>query len=666
MKFELDIGEDIDLVRLLQRADPNEVSRLIGILTDGEEGRIALAASVKKTLQAAQKCACGPGGRFLEGEIRLLVRELQLFAGHSLRNAMRGGGVSYREVAKDVLQHIGGSCAPHASIEEIELSVLEQLVTLRWQLNDADELKAIASAAGVLEERNTPLSAIQRALRDGGEAAVAVARLPSVAVLPSFISSAKVDPRSTFKRLMKNPAALVAVAAPRLAAVPLAAAAAVHQAAGEAYRITLPSVVLIAGIRQREKSARSGSRPANGAMTESSAGTATAGTTGLPVTEWILGPSSEHAVLLASPLQQGAWQRGERRLVEDAKGDISRLAPLLQTLPGLAAAAQQQGTEYVRVVVNGSLAQAAGGDGLRGFVRAADGKFVEHARFYEDARLQNLVNSAAVFQIASAVVAQKHLADISARLDSIDKEIKKANAFLEESRRSVIVGAMDYLKQVAGPVLGGHRSLHVRQKFEDFEAELNSVQAHLTTDIQNLEVEAATLKDPSTIGTAGLTRSLGDLQLKLENLISQWTLCHRTRLAACQLVSALDGEDSLVKSRLSTLSRLAQDFFGKGGTVAAACGSVNARMANMTSKFESASETFARQIRLDRWHQVNLPRQLAECRASLEQHVPPMALGFGTSLVLAVRLQGQQPEIYHLSDEPVVDGCGSGLQSPWS
>jgi hypothetical protein len=61
MKLELDIGEDIALVQLLQRADSHDVSRLIGILTDGEEGRIALAASVKETLQAAQKSACGPG-----------------------------------------------------------------------------------------------------------------------------------------------------------------------------------------------------------------------------------------------------------------------------------------------------------------------------------------------------------------------------------------------------------------------------------------------------------------------------------------------------------------------------------------------------------------------------------------------------------------------------
>lgn len=656
MKYELSIGEDIDLVRLLERAGPNDVSRLIGILTDGEDGRIALAASVRETLQAAKKSACGPGGRFLEGEIRLLVRELQLFAGNSLRNAMRGGGVSYREVVEDLLQHIGGSCAPRASVEEMELSVLEQLVRLRWQLNDVDELKAIASAAGVPGERNAPFSAIQRALRDGGEAAVAVARLPFVAVLPSLISSAKADPRSTFSRLMKNPAALAAAVAPRLVAAPLAAAAAVHQVAGEAYRITLPSVVLVAGIRQREKSARSGFRPVDGELTESSTGTSTAKTSGLPVTEWVLGPSSERAVMLATPLQLGDWQRGNRRLVEDDKGNISRLAPLLQAMPGLAAAAQQQGTDYVRVVVNGSLAQAADGDGLRGFVRAANGKFVEHARFYEDARLQNLVNTAAVFQIASAVVAQKHLADINARLDSIDREIKKVNAFLEESRRSVIVGVMAYLKQVAVPVLGGHRSPHVRQKFEDFEAELNGVQAHLTTDIQKLEGEAATLKDPSTIGTAGLTRSLGDIQLKIENLISQWTLCHRTRLAASQLVSTWDGEDLLVKSRLDTLNRLEKDFFGPDGPVTAACGSVNARIANMTSRFESASETYARQIRLDRWHQVNLPRQLAECKASLKEHLLPLALGVGTPLVLAVRLQGQHPEIYQLTEEPVVAG----------
>lgn len=628
MLSELDIGEDIELLRLLQTAAPIDVSKLVDILTDGKEGRIALAASVKETLQEAQASACQPGGRFLEGEIRLVIRELQLFAGNSLRNATRGSGVPYQQLAKDVLEHLGGTCDPLAAVEHIELLVVEQLATRRWQLNDANERSAIAAAAGVEGGAEAPLFAIQSALRNGGDAAIAVAELPRLTQAESLASLSKA---STVR-------ALATVA--RVAALSL-----VQQAAAEAYRVTLPGLVQISLIRQKSKLGR---------KIQSTAGSSlkvdTAPQAGSQVTAWALGASPERALMTASPLPVGEWRHEGRRIADDATGGISRLAPLLQTLPGLAAAVQQQGAEYVRVVVNGKLAQAADGDGLRGFVRAADGKFVEHARFYEDAKLQNLVNSAALFQVASAVVAQKHLADISARLDSIDREIKKTNEFLTESRRAVMVKAMGYLMQVAGPLLGGNQSAYVRQKLEDIEFDVGAIQEHLLIDIKNLASEALTAKYPDTIGTAGLTRTLQRLQSDLHGLVSQWTLCQRTRLAACQLVSTFPDEGVFLKSRHDELRELERDFFDADGAVATASAAIKTRTAKITSKFESTAETFARQIRLDRWHQVQLAGLLSASQSSLEQSMPMLNLGHSEPVTLAVRLQGQQVEVYDLSE----------------
>jgi hypothetical protein len=66
----------------------------------------------------------------------------------------------------------------------------------------------------------------------------------------------------------------------------------------------------------------------------------------------------------------------------------------------------------MEVVINGDLVRAADGHGFRAIAMGAKG-VREHARLFEVKNLQNVVNAAAVWQIASVLVAQKHLADIS-------------------------------------------------------------------------------------------------------------------------------------------------------------------------------------------------------------------------------------------------------------
>ena len=70
----------------------------------------------------------------------------------------------------------------------------------------------------------------------------------------------------------------------------------------------------------------------------------------------------------------------------------------------------------MEVVVDGTLARAADGSGLLPFVRGPNGRIVEQARLFDAANLQRMVSAAALWQVASVIVAQKHLADISGRL----------------------------------------------------------------------------------------------------------------------------------------------------------------------------------------------------------------------------------------------------------
>ncbi len=97
---------------------------------------------------------------------------------------------------------------------------------------------------------------------------------------------------------------------------------------------------------------------------------------------------------------------------------------------------------------------AGDGNGLRAFTVIADG-IKEHARVFEVENLQNMINAAAIWQIASVVVAQKHLTDINKKLDEIKDGVLGISRFLDNQRKSRIRSTYDYLGQVSQAIQGG-------------------------------------------------------------------------------------------------------------------------------------------------------------------------------------------------------------------
>ena len=136
---------------------------------------------------------------------------------------------------------------------------------------------------------------------------------------------------------------------------------------------------------------------------------------------------------------------------------VSRLSSLLQAVPALAAAAEMGSGQFMRVVVNGKLARAADGAGSRAFVLGPDG-IQSHARLFDSSTLSTIVNAAAMWQVASVLVAQKHLVDIDKKLTTIQVRVDQILDFLHVERRSRILAAYDYLKQVAQAINGGELS----------------------------------------------------------------------------------------------------------------------------------------------------------------------------------------------------------------
>lgn len=125
----------------------------------------------------------------------------------------------------------------------------------------------------------------------------------------------------------------------------------------------------------------------------------------------------------------------------------------------------------MEVVIDGALVRASDGNGFRAMSMGADG-IREQARLFEAGDLTNLVNAAAVWQLASVVVAQKHLADISEKLTEIKEAVTSISDFLDAERRSVIQGTYQYLSQACEVLTQGELSPAIRLELESCEREL--------------------------------------------------------------------------------------------------------------------------------------------------------------------------------------------------
>jgi len=242
MASELDINGDEDLLRLLSAADPTDVGLLVDLLTDSGKGRLAMASEVSAALDSAKA-----KGRFSEGVLLLLIRELQHYGGNSVVNLFRRNGVPYAEIVADVLAHLGGTADKNESVGSLETKVLDILLTEAWSKMSTDEQADFArrfeGPAGVIAGSYAGLLA---AIRRGGASSIKSMLMftgPLGQILTRGPTAAATGiAASRIASLVLGPASLFA----------LTGAAGAQTLAGEAYRITVPCVVQIACIRQKK------------------------------------------------------------------------------------------------------------------------------------------------------------------------------------------------------------------------------------------------------------------------------------------------------------------------------------------------------------------------------------------------------------------------------
>ncbi|WP_298165298.1 hypothetical protein [Novosphingobium sp.] len=275
-------------------------------------------------------------------------------------------------------------------------------------------------------------------------------------------------------------------------------------------------------------------------------------------------------VLTIAQINPSDVDAGWRKVTKDDSG-ISWLNPLLQAVPSTATAVEVGTNNYMNVIIPAGteLVESVKHGGLIGTIRKIGTTKFAGAAKLDAGKLSALATSGAALNIASALLAQKHLADISQKLSEIKEAIEDVAAFQRNERRSVLTGSIRYFEQIARSVLSGELSDEVVHAIEMHETKLLEVQDHLAIDIRSQTEALKTLKNEEWVGQGKYIKALGEQQATLEKLYREMLLCLRARACGWQLLSAFPGREQRKVDRLQDIRASALALLPQGETAVA-------------------------------------------------------------------------------------------------
>ncbi|EFB2831462.1 MULTISPECIES: hypothetical protein [Escherichia] len=618
---EIDIKGDETLVALLLNADKNDIDLLIDYITPDGKFNFSQSDRVKKALRD------GKNSEAIDEEtLRLLIRELQHFGGNTVINLFRGNGVSYSEIVDDVASHLKIKVAKNAPVKEKESLIIDAVFASSWNKMSDDDRRQLLRDMGIntsisldkLSRMELPL--LQRAsMVASGLAQIATGKaLPLIAGLGI----------GRVLGVLTGPVGLA-----------LTGLYTAYDISNPAFRITLPCVVQIAWIRLKN------SRHHRLSESVSSTTISTANYDN----RWVFENEKSQRVLTVSSIALNKITHPDTLVRHDIT-EISRLGPLLQTLPSLATAAHIASHHYMEVIIDGALAKVKDGSGYRGFSLGEKG-IKAHAVLLNPDKLNQLVNAGILLNVASAILAQKHLADISNKLTQIIETIREISAFQNNARKSEIVGAIQYLQQITPVVIEGQSSPEIRQMLEAIEKDFSTLQDHLLTDIAFAGEKVASINDGSFFSSATITSKIQAQQKIIEERTMEWDLAMKVRGQALHLVSHSEGQTMLVERRQQAIEHHYAQF---DTVISKVEKQLQSRIDSISAVAEQANTTSANKVILRKWCNNRLmPQKVAIKEASqafdqFQQNMLDKPLQ--TSRMLVEMKDGKPVKCYALPD----------------
>lgn len=618
---EIDIKGDETLVALLLNADKNDIDLLIDYITPDGKFNFSQSDRVKKALRDGKNSEAVD-----EETLRLLIRELQHFGGNTVMNLFRRNGVSYSEIVDDVASHLKIKVAKNAPVKEKESLIIDAVFASSWNKMSDDDRRQLLRDMGIntsisldkLSRMELPL--LQRAaMVASGLAQIATGKaLPLIAGLGI----------GRVLGVLTGPVGLA-----------LTGLYTAYDISNPAFRITLPCVVQIAWIRlKNSRHHRLSESVSSTAMSTANYGN-----------RWVFENEKSQRVLTVSSIALNEITHPDTLVRHDIT-EISRLSPLLQTLPSLATAAHVASHHYMEVIIDGALAKVKDGSGYRGFSLGEKG-IKAHAVLLNPDKLNQLVNASILLNVASAILAQKHLADISNKLTQIIETIREISAFQNNARKSEIVGAIQYLQQITPVVIEGQSSPEIRQILEAIEKDFSTLQDHLLTDIAFAGDKVASINDGSFFSSATITSKIQAQQKIIEERTMEWDLAMRVRGQALHLVSHSEGQTMLVERRQQAIEHHYAQF---DTVISKVEKQLQSRIDSIGAVAEQANTTSANKVILRKWCNNRLmPQKVAikEARMAFDQFQQNMLdKPLQTSRMLVEMKDGKPVKCYALPD----------------
>lgn len=222
---------------------------------------------------------------------------------------------------------------------------------------------------------------------------------------------------------------------------------------------------------------------------------------------------------------------------EDRKIDekhISTLNQLIGCIPSLLIQKEvSQNNIAVLDIPLEKLKEAKDENGLRAFIMGDKG-IERNARIFEPEKLRKLVNTGVLINLASTLVAQKHLADINQKLNNINEGIENIKKFLEDERESKIIVAYEDVNQVYSSLLKGEKdtglcdlNIHIYP--------LKVINEHIQKDIKKLIHKIKFLKNIQD-------KNKLELFKKINQYCEELKLCCNTQIAVYSVLFMVNKE----------------------------------------------------------------------------------------------------------------------------
>lgn len=604
---EIDIQGDDALVQLLLNADKGDIDLLIDYVTNTGKFGFSMSDSVKAVLQDTKRQDVPD-----DETLRLLVRELQHFGGNTFVNLFRRNGVSYSEIVDDVASHLKMKVPAAASVEEKEALIIDCVFTSSWKKMSDDERSQILREMGINGSASLDIPVWQRAAL----VANSLAQTTAGKVLP-LIAGLGIG---RVLGVLTGPVGLA-----------ITGLYTAYDISNPAFRVTLPCVVQIAWIRlKNSRQFRLATQPSPATMPALTYDQ-----------RWGFGHDVHQPALTVATIPPSESINTGAMQEQDVTG-ISRLSPLLQTLPSLTTSAHVASHQYMEVIINGPLASVKDGPGFRGFSLGEKG-VKEHAVLLNPDKLSQLVNAGMLLNVASAVLAQKHLADINKKLTEIFEAVNEVSTFLNNARKAEIVGAIEYLQQITPVVIEEQCSPSIRQKLEDTELEFSKIQVHLLADIIAAGDKISTLKDSGLFSSTEITNKIQNQQKRLDERIHEWDLAMKVRAQALHLLTHAERNSKLVKQRHKTIADNYQKFDSVIENVER---QLQQRIQSISALAEQSNTTNANKLLLRKWTTTTLMQQkmtIEQAHLSLGQFQQRLLDAQPQSARLLVEMQDGKP-----------------------